>query len=92
MTAVLSLYLDLVRLLAALTVLLSHFAYTRISGGDYLIFRRFGADVVIVFFVLSGYVIAYVTEEGERSAMDYAVNRFAFVFRGASRVAPNSAI
>jgi peptidoglycan/LPS O-acetylase OafA/YrhL len=91
MTAVLSLYLDLVRLLATLTVLLSHFAYTRISGGDYLIFRRFGADVVIVFFV-PGYVIAYVTEERERSAMDYAVNRFAFVFRGASRVAPNSAI
>ena len=80
MTAALSLYLDLVRFAAATVVLLSHFAYTRISGGEYLIFRRFGADAVIVFFVLSGYVIAYVSAERERTLCEYASNRFARLY------------
>ncbi|MGH8527425.1 MAG: acyltransferase family protein, partial [Gammaproteobacteria bacterium] len=80
MTAALSLYLDLVRFVAATVVLLSHFAYTRISGGEYLILRRFGADAVIVFFVLSGYVIAYVSAERERTLGEYAVNRFARLY------------
>ena len=80
MTAALSLYLDLVRFVAATVVLLSHFAYTRISGGEYLIFRRFGADAVIVFFVLSGYVIAYVSAERERTLGEYAINRFARLY------------
>ncbi|MGH8246147.1 MAG: acyltransferase family protein [Gammaproteobacteria bacterium] len=80
MTAALSLYLDLVRFVAATVVLLSHFAYTRISGGEYLIFRRFGADAVIVFFVLSGYVIAYVSAERERTLGEYAINRCARLY------------
>ncbi|MFH0350594.1 MAG: acyltransferase family protein [Chromatiales bacterium] len=80
MTAALSLYLDLVRFVAATAVLLSHFAYTRISGGEYLILRRFGADAVIVFFVLSGYVIAYVSAERERMLSEYAINRCARLY------------
>ncbi len=80
MTAALSLYLDLVRFVAATVVLLSHFAYTRISGGEYLILRRFGADAVIVFFVLSGYVIAYVSAERERTLGEYAINRCARLY------------
>ncbi|MDQ3565103.1 MAG: acyltransferase [Pseudomonadota bacterium] len=80
MTAALSLYLDLVRFVAAIVVLLSHFAYTRISGGEYLILRRFGADAVIVFFVLSGYVIAYVSAERERTLGEYAINRCARLY------------
>ena len=80
MTAALSLYLDLVRFVAATVVLLSHFAYTRISGGEYLILRRFGADAVIVFFVLSGYVIAYVSTERERTPGEYAINRCARLY------------
>jgi peptidoglycan/LPS O-acetylase OafA/YrhL len=79
-TAALSLYLDLVRFVAATAVLLSHFAYTRISGGEYLILRRFGADAVIVFFVLSGYVIAYVSAERERTLSEYAINRCARLY------------
>ncbi|MGH8491225.1 MAG: acyltransferase family protein [Gammaproteobacteria bacterium] len=80
MTAALSLYLDLVRFVAATVVLISHFAYTRISGGEYLILRRFGADAVIVFFVLSGYVIAYVSAERERTLCEYAINRCARLY------------
>ncbi len=75
-----SLYLDLVRLCAALTVLLSHLAYRRISGGDYLVFRRFGSDAVILFFVMSGYVIAYVAAHRERTLPDYAASRLARLY------------
>jgi peptidoglycan/LPS O-acetylase OafA/YrhL len=75
-----SLYLDLVRLGAAVVVLLSHFAYTRFTAGEYLVFRRFGSDAVILFFVLSGYVIAYVTAERERGPGDYAVSRLARLY------------
>jgi peptidoglycan/LPS O-acetylase OafA/YrhL len=83
----LSLYLDLVRLFAAIVVLLSHFAYTRLSGGEYLVIRdyRLGSDAVILFFVLSGYVIAYVTDQRDRSIKDYALNRLARLY---SAVAP----
>ncbi len=80
MTPAVSLYLDLVRLGAAVAVLLSHFAYVRFTAGEYLIFRRFGSDAVILFFVLSGYVIAYVTAERERGLADYALARLARLY------------
>jgi peptidoglycan/LPS O-acetylase OafA/YrhL len=80
MTSAMSLYLDLGRLTAAFVVLLSHFAYSRISGGEYLEFRRFGSDAVVLFFVLSGYVIAYVTAEREHTLRDYALSRLARLY------------
>jgi len=68
----LSLYLDLVRFAAALVVVLSH--------AWLVLFPRYplhwpGPAAVIVFFVLSGFVIAYVTDRGERSLADYALDR-----------------
>ncbi len=72
-----SLYLDLVRLSAALTVLVYHFAYERFSGGGLQFIRdlKLGSDAVIVFFVLSGYVIAWVASERDRELEAYVINR-----------------
>ncbi|MEM9432581.1 MAG: acyltransferase [Pseudomonadota bacterium] len=69
-----SLWLDVLRVAAAFVVLLGHFAHTRFTRGDYAILREINiaSDAVIVFFVLSGVVIAYA---GER---DGTLSRFAF--------------
>ena len=73
----LSLYLDGLRALAALVVLLSHFAYARFTGGDYLIVRELnlGSDAVILFFVLSGFVIAYAADTRDSGWRRFAFNR-----------------
>lgn len=64
MTRGFSIYLDLVRFVAAVVVLLSHFGYPRFSDGRWLWVRELnlGSDAVVLFFVLSGLVIAYVAE------------------------------
>ena len=72
-----SLYLDALRALAALVVLLSHFAYPRFTGGDYLVLRELnvGSDAVVLFFVLSGFVIAFTVDSKDRSWRQFAFNR-----------------
>lgn len=77
-----SIYLDLVRFCAALAVFLSHFAFTRLTGGAYHWFREinFGSDAVIVFFVLSGFVIAYVADTREKDLSDYTVSRLSRLY------------
>jgi peptidoglycan/LPS O-acetylase OafA/YrhL len=71
----LSLYLDAVRFLAAAVVLLSHFAYVRFTGGGYIWIRELnlGSDAVVLFFVLSGFVIAYTAD-----TKDTVLSRFLF--------------
>ncbi len=62
-----STYLDLLRFGAAVVVLMSHYGYERMSGGRWLWIRdlNLGSDAVIVFFVLSGFVIAHVAARPE---------------------------
>lgn len=59
-----SVYLDAVRFAAAFVVLISHLAYPRFTRGDLQFIRHWdlGRDAVIIFFVLSGVVIAYAAE------------------------------
>ncbi len=73
----LSLYLDGLRMFAALIVLLSHFAYARFTDGDYLIVRELnlGSDAVILFFVLSGFVIAFAAHTKDSTWKRFAFNR-----------------
>lgn len=73
----LSTYLDAMRALAAIIVLLSHFAYARFTDGYYLIIRELnlGSDAVVVFFVLSGFVIAYTAENRDRAIGRYFFQR-----------------
>lgn len=80
MTNALSLYLDALRFGAAFTVFLSHYATLRISGGLFWYFADYGRTAVLVFFVLSGFVIAWVTETREVSLDEYSVSRIARLY------------
>ena len=75
-----STYLDLVRVLAALLVFLSHAAWQQSSGGLLWQLEYYGRDAVDVFFVLSGFVIAFAVDGREASARTYAVNRAARIY------------
>ena len=80
MTNALSLYLDVLRFGAAFTVFVSHYAVGRISGGLFSQLADYGRTAVLVFFVLSGFVIAWVTESRERSLDDYTLSRIARLY------------
>ena len=60
----LSLYLDVLRLLGAVMVLLAHWAFPRFTGTDHSWMRQhdLGGDGVVIFFVLSGLLIAFTAE------------------------------
>ena len=77
-----SLYLDFLRFMAAMVVFVSHFAYPRFTGGDYIWVRDFnlGSDAVVFFFVLSGLVIAYTTDVKDKNLKQYSFNRFTRLF------------
>jgi peptidoglycan/LPS O-acetylase OafA/YrhL len=71
----LSIYLDILRVLAAATVFLAHLSSMKNSGGFLWQFQNFGHPAVIVFFVLSGYLIQYSVTARENTLIDYAVAR-----------------
>src|SRR5215469_6091581 len=80
MTNALSLYLDGLRFGAAFMVFLAHYSVHRISGGFFWPSFAYGRIAVLVFFVLSGFVIAWVTETRERSLEDFALSRAARLY------------
>lgn len=69
-----SIYLDLIRPLAAFAVLLSHVSYPNLLG-ELDSMSGYGVQAVSVFFVLSGFVIAFVCESKERDAASYFRSR-----------------
>jgi peptidoglycan/LPS O-acetylase OafA/YrhL len=82
----LSCYLDLVRFSAAVAVFFSHLLLNfgcydqdgiacNFIGLEYP--QHAGHSAVVLFFVLSGYVITYVASERERNFRDYALSRCA---------------
>lgn len=74
-----SLYLDLLRLSAALAVMVSHtLGFT--FGGRQPLPISFGHNAVVVFFLLSGYVIAYVVDRKEDHAREFWVSRLARIY------------
>ncbi len=79
MTNALSLYLDALRFGAALTVFVSHYSTGRISGGLFWQFDG-GRTAVLVFFVLSGFVIAWVSGTRERTLEEYGLSRAARLY------------
>src|SRR6266581_2543938 len=80
MTNALSLYLDALRFAAALTVFLSHWTAARYSGGQFWRLTSYGRIAVLVFFVLSVFVIAWVAETRERTFKEYALSRSARLY------------
>ena len=77
MTPTLSVYLDLVRILAAIVVVLSH-VWPIVLPHELLPWP--GHDAVVVFFVLSGLVIAHTTSRPNRSLADYIQHRLARIY------------
>lgn len=76
MPLALSLYLDVVRFLAAIFVLLDHVSSAPITSNVFWPrLGQYGAISVMVFFVLSGYVIAYVSSTREKTASAYFGSR-----------------
>ena len=71
-----SIYLDLVRIVSALMVVIYH-ANIRLLSTDKLPLSTHGHAAVIVFFVLSGYVIAHITAARENTPQAYWSSRLA---------------
>lgn len=80
MTPILSVHLDAIRFLAAFIVFWSHISGQRLTGGLLWQFGPYGSQAVMVFFVLSGFVIAHVTSRRESTGFDYAVARLGRVY------------
>ena len=76
----LSLYLELLRLLAATEVVLFHLNGFPLLGGHRAPWNAFGHEAVVVFFVLSGFVIAFAAHTREHSAKAYAVSRLSRIY------------
>ncbi len=75
-----SIYLDVLRFGAACVVFAGHAGMQAIGGGIGWQLTPFGASAVLIFFVLSGFVIAHVTTERETTGQGYAVARLARLF------------
>ena len=77
MTRGFSTYLDATRAAAAIIVLLSHMAYKRFTGGDWQVIRDYnlGSDAVVIFFVLSGFVIAYAADKRDADFGAFSFSR-----------------
>ncbi|MEA2756782.1 MAG: hypothetical protein QOJ54_3071 [Aliidongia sp.] len=80
MTRPLSLLLDLIRLAAALLVFFHHAAIGKFASGIPYRLMMTGHEPVIVFFVLSGFVIAYCTDVKDRSPRIYALSRLSRLY------------
>lgn len=72
-----SLYLDLARFVAALLVVVNHSNHRQIVLDP---LPQWGHSAVMVFFVLSGFVIAYVATTRERTPKEYAISRFTRIY------------
>jgi peptidoglycan/LPS O-acetylase OafA/YrhL len=76
----LSIYLDLVRFLAAMVVFLGHVSGARFTGGFLWQLDPLMDTAVVVFFVLSGYVIAFATDAKEGTPYRYFSSRAARIY------------
>ena len=75
-----SLYLDLLRFSAAMVVFFSHVASQDLTDGFLWQFKAYSQTAVMIFFVMSGYVIAYVTEEKEKSFSSFSIARISRLY------------
>lgn len=71
-----SLYLDFTRIGASALVFLAHARYSRFTNGWLDPIGAYGLEAVMLFFVLSGIVIAYVVSEKETTPLAYFSSRF----------------
>jgi len=74
----LSLYLDLIRFLAATAVFFAH--VPMFIGGYFWQLGAFGHQAVVIFFLLSGFVISFVVEKKEKHLSQYIINRASRIY------------
>jgi peptidoglycan/LPS O-acetylase OafA/YrhL len=75
-----SIVLDVVRFLAALMVAVGHLSQSHFSTGWPPILRDYAVASVSVFFILSGFMIRYITSVKYGDLRRYAVDRFARIY------------
>jgi peptidoglycan/LPS O-acetylase OafA/YrhL len=73
-----SLYLDFVRFAASLCIVFHHL--NDWTGGAFSFFAPMQSTAVIIFFVLSGFVVAFVSRTKENNPYQYAVSRLARIY------------
>ncbi len=73
----LSTYLNLLRVVGALEVLLGHMCIWKTSCGVVDRLPYLGSDGVVMFFVLSGYVVAYASDRKDATPRSFAIGRCA---------------
>jgi peptidoglycan/LPS O-acetylase OafA/YrhL len=73
-------YLDLMRFSAAVLVVMTHLVQHGLIGNAAHPLPIFGREAVMVFFMLSGYVIAYTSSEKSLSLKQYIVARSARIY------------
>jgi peptidoglycan/LPS O-acetylase OafA/YrhL len=79
-----SLYLDVVRFFAAILVVIAHFCQLGfVSEQAKQFLPQCGREAVVIFFVLSGFVIAYTAAEKKANLRQYAVARCARIYSAA---------
>jgi peptidoglycan/LPS O-acetylase OafA/YrhL len=76
----LSLYLDVLRLIAALEVFAYHLAGLPKTGLSKHVWNDFGHEAVTIFFVLSGFVIPYAARSRERDPRAFGVARLTRIY------------
>src|SRR5579871_3297505 len=76
----LSTYLDLLRISVASVVLLDHYGRHQFNGELFWRMQALGHFAVVIFFVLSGFVIAYTAEQKEHSLEDFVISRLARLY------------
>jgi len=75
-----SIYLDVIRFTAALIVFVGHVSGQRLTKGFLWQVGPFMSEAVTIFFVLSGYVIAFVREVRELTPRQFMVSRAARIY------------
>ena len=73
-------YLDMLRVVAAMLVLVAHLADPVFTDGAITVPSQLGYSAVMFFFVLSGYVISYVAVEREFTLRDFSISRIARIY------------
>jgi peptidoglycan/LPS O-acetylase OafA/YrhL len=76
----LSLYLNVLRLVAAVEVALYHLSWTRVGALDSNLLTQWGHEAVVVFFVLSGYVIRHAAANGDNTLANFATSRLSRIY------------
>jgi peptidoglycan/LPS O-acetylase OafA/YrhL len=75
-----SCYLDLIRFISALLVVLDHYVQYVVGESTAHLLPAMGREAVVLFFVLSGFVIAYATETKTQTIKQYAIARASRIY------------